>query len=635
MLGNANNAPTKPWKESNPMKERQRTQAVLQRTVKAGFARALASATLCVTAYSLLGCAIAGSNRTPPPLPGTPVSARVSAPVTDAGRPFALRIPKPIVLDSPALYPETVVHDSVHDRFLVGSVRNGGIYSVNGSGAVERIVDDERLCSVLGIAVNAQRKRIVAVTSDLGVSTRGSAAGPKKLAALGIYDLDSGRPLHYVDLAFIAPAGPHLLNGLALDSLGNAYVTDSFSPVVYKVDATGQASILLNDQRFEGQGINLNGLVVHPDGYLLLVKKSDGSLFKLPLKEPAKLSRVAIDESFRGGDGLVLTEGGELVLIANEVSGAIANAAYSIKSNDHWVTAAVQQQAALGDVYPTTAALCSGQLYLLHSQLKELLLGSAEQRSGSVRQATLQPIATVGARVEFFPSESRAELRTQKSADGSLSHSHARSPRAFVYAELQLATPFAQAPWQQLNTEIGQQPGFLNATWLAGIGNTSLGGLYAFDSVEHARRFVTGYFPARASKLGVAQATRLFDATVTEEASRDMSSVHFGGRLERAPGAFVYTEVQVNVPFSSVPWRQRNPETRGNRGFLAKTWLSGLGTNTVGGLYAFDTIENAKAFALTFFAANAAKQGKAFSTRVFDALVVQQASQAVNSPFYP
>jgi sugar lactone lactonase YvrE len=386
------------------MKNRRHARPVLHRTVKADLARALVNGTLGVTACFLLACASAGNNREPTPLAGNPVGAGSGVPVTSVVA-LTHSVPKTIVLDSPALYPETVVHDAAHERFLVGSVRNGGIYSVTAGGAVERLVDDERLCSVLGIAVDAQRKRIVAVTSDLGVSTSPSAAGPRKLAALASYDLDSGRPLHYVDLAHVGPAGPHLLNGLALDSLGNAYVTDSFSPIVYKVDATGQASILLSDQRFEGQGINLNGVVVHPDGYLLLVKKSDGSLFKLSLKEPGTLSRVVIDESFRGGDGLLLTERGELVLIANEVSGAIANAAYAIKSNDHWVTATVQQKAPLDDVYPTTAALYRGQLYVLQSQLNELLQGPAEQRTGSVRQATLEPIATVGARVEFFSPE--------------------------------------------------------------------------------------------------------------------------------------------------------------------------------------------------------------------------------------
>ncbi|MEO8901496.1 MAG: hypothetical protein ABI488_07210 [Polyangiaceae bacterium] len=48
-----------------------------------------------------------------------------------------------------------------------------------------RLVDDPRLCSVLGIAVDAERGQLWAVNADLGASTRPSAAGPKHLAAVG------------------------------------------------------------------------------------------------------------------------------------------------------------------------------------------------------------------------------------------------------------------------------------------------------------------------------------------------------------------------------------------------------------------------------------------------------------------
>src|SRR5688572_28549228 len=103
--------------------------------------------------------------------------------------------------------------------------------------------------------------------------------GPRRLAGVGIYDLKTGKPLSYVDLGPLAE-GPHLMNGIALDPSGNAYITDSFSPVIYKVTAEGSASIFLRDERFAGKAINLNGVVVHPDGYLLVIKKSDGALFK-------------------------------------------------------------------------------------------------------------------------------------------------------------------------------------------------------------------------------------------------------------------------------------------------------------------------------------------------------------------
>lgn len=143
------------------------------------------------------------------------------------------------------------------------------------------------------------------------------------------------------------------------------------------------------------------------------------------------------------------------------------------------------------------------------------------------------------------------------------------STKAFVYRELQISVPFEKAPWREVNPTLLQRPGLLNKTWLAGVGNHSLGGIYAFDSLESAQKFVTGYFPNEAKKIGAAQTTRVFDASIVEEASRDMNSVHFGARLESNPGAFVYTEVQVNVPFGEAPWRTINPTLKIQRGLLA------------------------------------------------------------------
>ncbi|MDJ0947796.1 MAG: hypothetical protein QNJ94_02650 [Alphaproteobacteria bacterium] len=208
------------------------------------------------------------------------------------------------------------------------------------------------------------------------------------------------------------------------------------------------------------------------------------------------------------------------------------------------------------------------------------------------------------------------------------------APKAFVYTELQISVPFAEAPWRKVNPTLLRQPGLLNKTWLAGVGNHSLGGIYAFDSIENAQSFVTGYFPNEARTFGVAQTTRIFDAAVVADASRDINSVHFGAKLDRKPGAFVYTEVQVNVPFEKAPWRERNPSLRKQPGLLAKTWLSGLHTNTLGGIDAFDTIENAQAFALTDFPNQIAKMNAAFYTRVFDARVVEEASRPLRSPFF-
>lgn len=207
-------------------------------------------------------------------------------------------------------------------------------------------------------------------------------------------------------------------------------------------------------------------------------------------------------------------------------------------------------------------------------------------------------------------------------------------PRAFVYTELQIALPFAKAPWAEINPAILRQPGFRNKTWLAGAGTHSLGGFYEFDSVENARRFVTGYFPTEARKLGVAQTTRIFDGDVVEEASRYLNSPYFGGTRGTRPGAFVYTEAQIAAPFAQAPWRTMNPILKAQPGLIQKTWLSGINTNSVGGFYAFDSVENATKFATDYFPTEAAALNVAYTTRVFDAAPVVEASKALSSPYF-
>lgn len=207
-------------------------------------------------------------------------------------------------------------------------------------------------------------------------------------------------------------------------------------------------------------------------------------------------------------------------------------------------------------------------------------------------------------------------------------------PRAFVYTELQISVPFSDAPWSDVNKTLLEQPGLLNKTWLAGVNTNSLGGFYTFDSIDNAKGFVTGYFPSEAARFGATQTTRIFAADPVADASLDIGSVHFGTKPSRKPGAFVYTELQAAIPFAKAPWRERNPVLRQIPGLQSKTWLSGLNTQTLGGLDAFDTVESAARFALEAFPKTAASLGAAFIARIFDAGGVEAASREMSSPFF-
>src|SRR5690349_13041293 len=138
----------------------------------------------------------------------------------------------------PALYPETVLYDRKHERYLLGSFREGAVYQVDDAGNAARLIDDPRLCSVLGMAIDEERGWLWTLSSDLGASIEPSEAGPKATAAVAVYDLTTGANVHFVNLAALEP-GPHLANGIALDAAGNAYVTDSFAATIYKVDRRG------------------------------------------------------------------------------------------------------------------------------------------------------------------------------------------------------------------------------------------------------------------------------------------------------------------------------------------------------------------------------------------------------------
>jgi len=208
------------------------------------------------------------------------------------------------------------------------------------------------------------------------------------------------------------------------------------------------------------------------------------------------------------------------------------------------------------------------------------------------------------------------------------------SPGAFVYTEVQNSVPFTNIPWEKRNPVIAANDGFISKTWLSGLGNDSVGGFYSFDSVENALKYATGFFPNAQKRFGYAHASRVFDASVTKEASIDMGSAHFGIKPRGAPGAFVYTEVQVSVPFSEFAWEARNRALKQTPGLLGKTWLSGLHTQTLGGFDVFDTVENARRFAIETFPETAKKLNAAFMTRVFAAATTEAASRAMHSPFY-
>ena len=97
---------------------------------------------------------------------------------------------------------------------------------------------------------------------------------------------------------------------------------------------------------------------------------------------------------------------------------------------------------------------------------------------------------------------------------------------------------------------------------------------------------------------------------------------------------FLYAEIQVAIPFTEIDWASINTATKKEKGLKSKTWLSGINTNTIGGFYEFDSLENAKAYAEGYLAKAARQLGGSLSVKLFDGDVVADASQGISSPYY-
>ena len=97
---------------------------------------------------------------------------------------------------------------------------------------------------------------------------------------------------------------------------------------------------------------------------------------------------------------------------------------------------------------------------------------------------------------------------------------------------------------------------------------------------------------------------------------------------------FLYAEFQTSTPFTEQVWAEANPMMHTVVGLRNKTWLSGIHTNSVGGFYEFDSIDNARAYAEGMLSEFAKAANASLTVKLFDGDVVASASKGMSSPYY-
>jgi sugar lactone lactonase YvrE len=286
------------------------------------------------------------------------------------------RLPDELTITAPALHPEGVAWDPTRHALLVSSLRDGTVSVVTRQRTVRTLVADPRMVSTAGLTVDHARGRVLVAYGDLGLGTRSNPDPAKRVSGLGIFDLRTGRAKYVVDFAQVPGVAPgtHFANDVAVDPAGNAYVTDSSSDTVFKVDVHGRASVFARDPRFTANGFALNGIVWHPGGYLLTVNYTTGALFRIG--RHADVREVALDQPIVGGDGLALRRDGSLIAVTNSAGGPGPDAVRTLRPADPgWSSAQTVNLQPWPVKAPSTVALTPYGAWVLSGRLEVLLGG--------------------------------------------------------------------------------------------------------------------------------------------------------------------------------------------------------------------------------------------------------------------
>jgi sugar lactone lactonase YvrE len=263
----------------------------------------------------------------------------------------------------------------------VGSLLTGHIGKVSIAGKYTPFASDPAVFASVGIKYDARRNWVWAAICDNGLSTKSSASTRGKTAAIVAFDASTGKKKRFIDLAHLVDGG-HCANDMTFDPEGNIYVTDSFAPVVYVVDKKFEPRVLVKSDKFTGPKINLNGIVYHPDGFLLVGKHNTGELFRVTLKPQIEVQSVALSSNVPGADGIELLDSNSIVVAQN----ARHDRAVRLVTSDGWQSAVFEEIAKSQVTFPTALTRRGKDIYMLSTRLETLFDPAAVKVSEFILQ---------------------------------------------------------------------------------------------------------------------------------------------------------------------------------------------------------------------------------------------------------
>ncbi|HWO66756.1 MAG TPA: hypothetical protein VNO31_42665 [Umezawaea sp.] len=283
----------------------------------------------------------------------------------------------------PGVFPHSADYDPCSGNFLVTSLKSGTVSTVGRDGTVRTLVNDPRLVSSQGIRVDGNR--VLVTNLDFGVADKSTPDTLLKVAGVGSYDVRTGRPHWYVDLAALADDGrEHMVADVVVAPDGTAYAVDTKAGLVFRIDRQGRASVLLRSALLEGHNAvaglppNLGSTsVAWVPGDLLIISTATDGLVRVPVRRPEQASKVQLDNELSTlVAGVKALPDGSLAVVSSGLENFTPAVVQRVSPSDRWIKATVTVTDHVVD--PITSGISAGpggSTFVVTGRLEELLQG--------------------------------------------------------------------------------------------------------------------------------------------------------------------------------------------------------------------------------------------------------------------
>jgi hypothetical protein len=207
------------------------------------------------------------------------------------------------MLSDSTIFPEGADADVATGTVYVGSIRHRTIYAVQGDGKTRDLGIRRwpNVGAIMGVRYDARRKVLWATTTALPTMAD-YAPADSAIAALLEIDPADGRLIARYDAP---PDAPHILGDLAVAPAGDVFVTDSQSPIVFRLAPGGRALQAFQHPLFR----SLQGIAPARDGIVYVADYSHGMLRWDTATGVVERMAAPAGTTTLGIDGIVLLDG--------------------------------------------------------------------------------------------------------------------------------------------------------------------------------------------------------------------------------------------------------------------------------------------------------------------------------------